>query len=59
MKHVLKESGFIPMPCTEEVFEITPELVDILEANGWVGVHDNREKLLEKDLQLDLISKNV
>ena len=59
MKQVLKESGFIPMPCTEEVFEITPELVDILEANGWVGVHDNRDKLLEKDLQLDLISKNV
>ena len=59
MKQVLKESGFIPMPCTEEVFEITPALVDILEANGWVGVRDNREKLLEKDLQLDLNSKNV
>ena len=31
--------------------------MDILEANGLVGVHDNRDKLLEKDLQLDLISK--
>ena len=59
MKHVLKESGFIPMPCTEEVFEITPELVDILEANGWVGANEHRDRLLEKDVQLDLTSQNV
>ena len=59
MKQVLKESGFIPMPCTEEVFEITPALVDILEANGWVGVNEHRDRLLKKDVQLDLTSQNV
>ena len=59
MKQVLKESGFIPMPCTEEVFEISPALVDILEANGWVGVNEHRDRLLKKDVQLDLTSQNV
>ncbi len=59
MKQVLKESGFIPMPCTEEVFEITPALVDILEANGWVGANEHRDRLLKKDVQLDLTSQNV
>ena len=59
MKRVLKDSGFIPMPCTDEVFEITPELVDTLEANGWVGANEHRDRLLEKDVQLDLTSRNV
>mgnify|MGYP003318197586 CR=1 FL=1 len=58
MKRVLKESGFVPMPCTDEVFEITPELVDTLEANGLVGANEHRDSLLEKDVQLDLISQN-
>ena len=59
MKRVLKESGFVPMPCTDEVFEISPELVDTLEANGWVGANEHRDRLLEKDVQLDLTSQNV
>ena len=59
MKQVLKDSGFVPMPCTDEVFEITSELVDTLAANGWVGANEHRDRLLEKDVQLDLIPKNV
>ena len=59
MKQVLKDSGFVPMPCTDEVFEITPELIDTLEANGWVGANEHRDSLLEKDVQLDLTSQNV
>ena len=59
MKQVLKDSGFVPMPCTDEIFEITPELVDTLEANGWVGANEHRDRLLEKDVQLDLTSQNV
>ena len=59
MKQVLKDSVFVPMPCKDEVFEITPELVDTLEANGWVGANEHRDRLLEKDVQLDLTSQNV
>ena len=32
MKQILKDKGFLPMHCTEEVHEITPEIVDTFVA---------------------------
>lgn len=53
MKQILKDKGFLPMPCTEEVHEITPEIVDTFAAADWCGVRRNRELILKKDRQLD------
>ena len=53
MKKILKDKGFLPMPCTEEVHEITPEIVDTFAAADWCGVRRNRELILKKDRQLN------
>ena len=53
MKQIHKDKGFLPMPCTGEVHEISPEIVDTFAAADWCGVRRNRELILKKDRQLD------
>jgi len=43
MLQTLRENGFRPEPSSEEIFTITPKLIDVLCANNWVGVNENRE----------------
>ena len=54
MLHTLRENGFRPEPSSDEIFTITPKLVDILCANNWVGANENREFILDKFPQKSL-----
>ena len=55
IKRILKESGQKPMPSSSEIFPNTPKVVAILIAAGCVGISENRNKILKKDQQLELI----
>ena len=48
MLQTLKENGFKSEPSSDEIFTITPKLVDLLCANNWVGANENREFILDK-----------
>ena len=48
MLQTLKENGFKSEPSSEEIFTITPKLVDLLCANNWVGANENKEFILDK-----------
>ncbi len=48
MLQTLKENGFKSEPSSEEIFTITPKLVDLLCANNWVGANENKEFILNK-----------
>ena len=54
MLHTLRENGFRPEPSSDEIFTITPKLVDVLCANNWVGANENREFILDKFPQKSL-----
>ena len=56
MLQTLRENGFRPEPSSEEIFTITPKLVDILCANNWVGANENREFILDKFPQQKIFS---
>ena len=56
MLQTLRENGFRPEPSSEEIFTITPKLVDILCANNWVGANENREFILDKYPQQKIFS---
>ncbi len=55
IKGILKEAGQKPMPSSSEIFPSTPKVVSILIAAGWVGIAENRNKILKKDHQLELM----
>ena len=55
IKGILKEAGQRPMPSSSEIFPSTPKVVAILIAAGWVGIAENRDQILKKDHQLELM----
>lgn len=55
IKGILKEAGQKPMPSSSEIFPSTPKVVAILIAAGWVGIAENRDQILKKDHQLELM----
>ena len=54
VKDVIKHVGIKPIPTSTEIFQITPELVDILISLQWVGVKENKNRILTKDHQISL-----
>ena len=55
IKRILKEAGQKPMPSSSEIFPSNSKVVSILIAAEWVGINENRNKILQKDHQLQLI----
>jgi len=55
IKRILKEQGQKPMPSSSEIFPITEKVVSILIAAGWVGIAENRKRILLKNQQLELL----
>ena len=55
IKRILKEAGQKPMPSSSEIFPSNSKVVSILIAAEWVGINENRNKILKKDHQLQLI----
>ena len=55
IKRILNEAGQKPMPSSSEIFPSNSKVVSILIAAGWVGIYENRYKILQKDHQLQLI----
>ena len=51
----LKEAGQKPMPSSSEIFPSNSKIVSILIAAEWVGIYENRNKILKKDHQLELM----
>ena len=43
-----------PVPASSEIFLITPELINILISLQWVGVKENKKRILTKDPQINL-----
>ena len=54
VKDVVKQFGIKPVPASAEIFLITPELINILISLQWVGVKQNKKRILTKDPQLNL-----
>ncbi len=54
VKDVIKHVGIKPLPASTEIFQITPKLVDILISLQWVGVKENKIRILTKDHQISL-----
>ena len=54
VKDVIKHVGIKPIPASTEIFQITPKLVDILISLQWVGVKENKNRILTKDHQISL-----
>ena len=54
VKDVIKHVGIKPIPASTEIFQITPKLVDILISLQWVGVKENKIRILTKDQQISL-----
>ena len=54
VKDVIKYVGIKPIPSSTEIFQITPELVDLLIRLQWVGVKENKIRILTKDHQISL-----
>ena len=60
VKDVIKQFGIQPVPASAEIFLINPELINILISLQWVGVKQNKKRILTKDpqLNLDLINQD-
>ena len=59
LKNVIKQYGIKPVPASKEIFIISNELIELLVAFDWVGIRENKSKILTKDPQLTLnLSKN-
>ena len=54
VKDVIKESKIKPVPASAEIFLITPNLINILISLQWVGVKENKARILTKDQQISL-----
>ena len=57
---IIKQSKIKPVPASAEIFLITPDLINILISLQWVGVKENKARILTKDpqLSLDLINQD-
>ena len=59
LKRVIKQFGISPVPASTEIFIITPELIELLINFNWVGIRENKTRILTKNPQLTLdLSKN-
>ena len=59
LKRIIKQFGIKPVPASTEIFMITPKLIELLINFNWVGILENKSKILTKDPQLKLeLSKN-
>ena len=59
LKNVIKQYGIKPVPASKEIFIISNELIELLVAFDWVGIRENKSKILTRDPQLTLnLSKN-
>ena len=59
LKNVIKQYGIKPVPASKEIFIISHELIELLVAFDWVGIRENKSKILTRDPQLTLnLSKN-
>lgn len=56
MLQILKENGLRPEPSSEEIFTITPKLVELLCANNWVGANENKKDILDRFTQQKIFS---
>ena len=56
MLQILKENGLRPEPSSEEIFTITPKLVELLCANNWVGANENKKVILDRFPQQKIFS---
>ena len=56
MLHILKENGIRPEPSSDEIFTITPKLVELLCANNWVGANENKKDILDRFPQQKIFS---
>ena len=54
VKDVIKQSKIKPVPASAEIFLITPDLINILISLQWVGVKENKARILTKDHQISL-----
>ena len=54
IKKGIKESKIKPVPASAEIFLITPKLINILISLQWVGVKENKARILTKDHQISL-----
>ena len=54
VKDVIKHVGIKPIPASTEIFQITPKLVEILISLQWVGVKENKIRILTKGQQISL-----
>ena len=54
VKDVIKQSKIKPVPASAEIFLITPNLINILISLQWVGVKENKARILTKDQQISL-----
>ena len=54
VKDVIKQCKIKPVPASAEIFLITPELINILISLQWVGVKENKKRILTKDPQINL-----
>ena len=54
VKDVIKQCKIKPVPASAEIFLITPELINILISLQWVGVKENKARILTKDHQISL-----
>tara|TARA_Y100000589_G_C27164225_1_gene634091 strand:+ start:738 stop:1328 length:591 start_codon:yes stop_codon:yes gene_type:complete len=54
VKDVIKQFGIQPVPASSEIFLINSELINILISLQWVGVKQNKKRILTKDPQLNL-----
>ena len=59
LKRVIKQFGINPVPASTEIFIITPNLIELLINFNWVGILENKSKILTRNPQLTLeLSKN-
>ena len=54
VKDVIKEFGIKHVPSSSEQYSITTELINLLISLDWVGVKENKNRLLTKDQQISL-----
>ena len=54
VKDVIKQSKIKPVTASVEIFLITPNLINILISLQWVGVKENKARILTKDHQISL-----
>ena len=52
IKRIIKSYEIEPVPASREIFQITPELINLLINFEWVGIKNNKSKILKRHPQL-------